>query len=84
MTNISKKSKTVISVLLKVVKIEKPVAHEILMVIRRHGLLLLKIYVSLLVQALQEDDETKRLLDTNSVEHTFFKTTKTPKRSQNL
>ncbi len=52
------------------------------MVIRRHGKLLLKIYVSLLVQALQEGDETKRLLDTNNVENTFFKTLKTPKRSQ--
>jgi hypothetical protein len=42
------------------------------MIIRCHGLLLFKIHVSLLVQALQVGDEIKRLLDTKSDEITFF------------
>ncbi len=45
----SKKSKKVALFLLKGVKIENRVTHEIFMIIRRHGMLLFKIHVSLLV-----------------------------------
>jgi hypothetical protein len=54
-------------ILLKGVKIENRVTHEIFMIIRPHGLLLFKISVSVLVQALQGDDEIKRLLETQKV-----------------
>ncbi len=77
-------------VLLKGVKIENRVTHEIFMIIRRHGLLLFKIDVPvpLLVQALQGGGGGVTKLNafwTQKVTKLhFFKTPKKAKRRQNL